>query len=192
MAGKWHLGNNARDRWRGFEKYYGCISGATRFFHPISPRDITPSGTSNCPIRKARQTRPYTTDAFTDYAIRFLKEEQAARSALPFFILPIPPHTGPCRPSRTTSPSTAENTRSVGTSSGSNASSGKSKSGLISPDWALSPRTPGIPDWDSLDEKKQDEMDLKMAVYAAMIDRVDQNRANFVATSRNRRLSMIR
>jgi arylsulfatase A-like enzyme len=35
MAGKWHLGMNDKSCWplqRGFEKYYGCISGATRFF----------------------------------------------------------------------------------------------------------------------------------------------------------------
>ena len=35
MAGKWHLGYNARDRWplqRGFDKFFGCLSGATRFF----------------------------------------------------------------------------------------------------------------------------------------------------------------
>ncbi|MHC4252175.1 MAG: sulfatase-like hydrolase/transferase, partial [Planctomycetota bacterium] len=32
MAGKWHLGHNKQDRWplqRGFEKFYGCIAGAT-------------------------------------------------------------------------------------------------------------------------------------------------------------------
>ncbi|MEM1443709.1 MAG: sulfatase-like hydrolase/transferase, partial [Verrucomicrobiota bacterium] len=53
--------------------------------------------------------------------------------------------------------------------------------GLIDTSWALSPKTKGIPDWDSLDEKKQDEMDLKMAVYAAMVDRVDQNIGKLVA-----------
>ncbi|MFT5129387.1 MAG: arylsulfatase A-like enzyme, partial [Rhodothermales bacterium] len=43
MAGKWHLGYNAEDRWplqRGFKKYYGCISGATRFFYPEAPRGM--------------------------------------------------------------------------------------------------------------------------------------------------------
>lgn len=29
--------------------------------------------------------------------------------------------------------------------------------------------------WNSLDEKEQDELDLEMAVYAAMVDRLDQN-----------------
>ena len=47
--------------------------------------------------------------------------------------------------------------------------------GLIKPDWPLSPRPDKVPAWDTLSPEKQDEMDLKMAVYAAMVDRVDQN-----------------
>src|SRR5690606_2416137 len=45
----------------------------------------------------------------------------------------------------------------------------------IDPAWPLSPPSPGVPAWESLDEAKRDELDLKMAVYAAMVDRVDQN-----------------
>ena len=184
MAGKWHLGNNARDRWplqRGFEKYYGCISGATRFFHPISPRDIT-LGNEQLPKPKSTTDEAfYTTDAFTDYAIRFLREEQAGKKRPSFLYLA---YTAPHWPLQAFEDDVAKYR-------------GKYKmgwdklreqrlkrqieSGLISPDWALSSRTPGIPDWDSLDEKKQDEMDLKMAVYAAMIDRVDQNVGKLVA-----------
>ncbi len=41
--------------------------------------------------------------------------------------------------------------------------------GLVDPAWPLSPKTEGIPDWESLDEAKRDEMDLKMAVFAAML-----------------------
>ena len=184
MAGKWHLGNNARERWplqRGFEKYYGCISGATRFFHPISPRDIT-LGNEQLPKPESTTDEAfYTTDAFTDYAIRFLKEEQEGKKRPSFLYLA---YTAPHWPLQAFEDDVAKYR-------------GKYKigwdelrkqrlkrqidSGLISPEWALSPRTPGIPDWDSLDEKKQDEMDLKMAVYAAMIDRVDQNLGKLVA-----------
>ncbi len=61
--------------------------------------------------------------------------------------------------------------------------------GILSPDTKLSPpednlnkfRGPLIPDytdyysWDSLTEAKKDSLDLEMAVYAAIIDRMDQN-----------------
>ncbi|HAW29377.1 MAG TPA: arylsulfatase, partial [Planctomycetaceae bacterium] len=46
----------------------------------------------------------------------------------------------------------------------------------------LSPRDSEVPAWDTLTEKKQDEMDLKMAIYAAMVDRVDQNIGKLVSS----------
>jgi arylsulfatase len=46
--------------------------------------------------------------------------------------------------------------------------------GLLTPGHHLSPRDEGIPDWESLSEEKKKEMDLKMAIYAAQIDRMDQ------------------
>src|SRR5262249_44431487 len=38
----------------------------------------------------------------------------------------------------------------------------------------LSERTPGVPSWDSLDAKEQDAWDARMAVHAAMVDRMDR------------------
>lgn len=178
MAGKWHLGFNDKSRWplqRGFEKYYGCISGATRFFHPAHPRGMT-FGNENIETPKSTTDEAfYTTDAFTDYAIRFLKEEMAGQKRPMFLYLA---YTAPHWPLQAFEDDIARYR-------------GKYKIGwdrlreqryrrqielgLIDPAWKLSPRTPKIPAWDTLDAKKQDEMDLKMAVFAAMVDRVDQN-----------------
>tara|TARA_R110002096_G_scaffold29509_4_gene88911 strand:+ start:763 stop:2856 length:2094 start_codon:yes stop_codon:yes gene_type:complete len=178
MAGKWHLGYNDQDRWpmqRGFEKFYGCISGATRFFHPEAPRGMT-SGNEH--VEKPESTTEeafYTTDAFTDHAIRFLKEEQAGRKRPSFLYLA---YTAPHWPLQAFEDDIAKyrGKYKAGWDALRKARYQKQiELGLIKPEWELSPRTPGIPDWESLDEKKQDEMDLKMAVYAAMIDRVDQN-----------------
>jgi len=47
--------------------------------------------------------------------------------------------------------------------------------GLIDERFELSPQDPAAADWDSLDEETKREMDRKMAIYAAMIDRMDQN-----------------
>ena len=46
--------------------------------------------------------------------------------------------------------------------------------GIIKSEWKLSTRYEKVPAWDSLSEKEQDEWDLRMAVYAAQIDRMDQ------------------
>jgi arylsulfatase A-like enzyme len=175
-------GHNYATLMAGFEKYFGCISGATRFFHPVSPRDMTFGNTQLTDQKSTTEEAFYTTDAFTDYAIRFLKEEQAAKKKRPAFLYLA--YTAPHWPLQAFEDDIAKYR-------------GKYKigwdklrqqrlkrqiaSGLIRADWDLSPRTPGIPDWDSLSEDKQDEMDLKMAVYAAMIDRVDQNIGKLVA-----------
>ena len=45
--------------------------------------------------------------------------------------------------------------------------------GIIGPNHKLTPRASKA--WEDLSEEQQDAEDLKMAVYAAMINRVDQN-----------------
>ena len=84
MTGKWHLGYFGKEKWplqRGFDKYYGIIPGASNFFKPVHPRGIT-LGNDTLTI-----TDPdfYITDAFTDYAIRFM-DESLAEWEEPFFL----------------------------------------------------------------------------------------------------------
>lgn len=178
MAGKWHLGFKDQDDWplqRGYEKYFGCISGATRFFHPTYPRGMT---LGNRHLEKVESTTDeafYTTDAFTDYAIRFMDEELQSQKRPMFLYLA---YTAPHWPLQAFEDDIAKYR-------------GKYKQGwdkirrqryerqlkskLIQVESLLSPRADRVPAWESLSAKKQDEMDLKMSIYAAMIDRVDQN-----------------
>ena len=46
--------------------------------------------------------------------------------------------------------------------------------GIIKKEWKLSPRPDYVPAWDTLSIEEQDFEDLRMAVYSAMLDRVDQ------------------
>lgn len=180
MAGKWHLGYNDQDCWplqRGFEKFYGCISGATRFFSPEGDRGITLGNEPVDPVVSTTDEEYYTTDAFTDYAIRFMGEHlEGGKSEAPFFLYLA--YTAPHWPLQAFEDDIAKYRGRYKAGWDKLREERYRKQielGLIDESWELSPRTPGIPDWDSLDEKKRDEMDLKMAVYAAMVDRVDQN-----------------
>nr|WP_261342255.1 arylsulfatase [Aeoliella mucimassa] len=179
MAGKWHLGFHDQKLWplqRGYDKYFGCIPGATRYFFPTHPRGMT---FGNEAIAKPESTTDeafYTTDAFTDYAIRFIDEHQQAQSEKPFFLYLA--YTAPHWPLQAFEDDIAKYR-------------GKYKMGwdelrkqryqrqielgLIDSQWELSPRPESVPAWDSLKPAKQDEMELKMAIYAAVIDRIDQN-----------------
>ena len=51
--------------------------------------------------------------------------------------------------------------------------------GLIKKDWPLSPSD--VPQWETYDAKLRDELDLKMALYSAIIDRMDQNIGRIIA-----------
>ncbi|MBG87044.1 MAG: arylsulfatase [Verrucomicrobiales bacterium] len=192
MSGKWHLGNNHQSRWplqRGFEKYFGCISGATRFFLPAHPRGMT-LGNEN--IEKPESTTDeafYTTDAFTDYGMRFIREHRSESTDKPFFLYLA--YTAPHWPLQAFEDDIAKyrgKYRIGWDELRARRLKRQREIGLINPKWDLSKRTPSIPAWDTLDEKKQDEMDLKMAVYAAMIDRVDQNIGRLVGFLKQQRI----
>jgi arylsulfatase A-like enzyme len=178
MSGKWHVGSYEMSQWplqRGFEKYYGCLDGAMRYFYPVEPRGIHFMNEPDT-ILKSTTDRPYyTTDAFTDYAIRFIAEEKSGKDR-PFFLYlaynaphwPIQAHEEDIDKYRDTYILGWDKLREQRYKK-------QLELGLIDPKWKLSPRSENVPAWDSLGIKKQKEMALRMAVYAAMIDRIDQN-----------------
>ena len=184
MTGKWHLGPFDRDDWprqRGFARFYGCIDGAMRFFQPHGTRIIT---MDNEPVPEPESTTDrafYVTDAFTDYAIQFLKEEKAGADRPSFLYLAYNAPHWPLQAHEEDIAKYRGRYRMGWDKLREQRYARQIELGLIRPEWPLSPRTEGIPDWDSLDAEKQDEMDLKMAVYAAMVDCVDQNIGRLIA-----------
>jgi arylsulfatase A-like enzyme len=82
MTGKWHLGLHGSEKWplqRGFERFYGILAGACSYLRPDGDRGLTLDNTK----LPAPETPYYTTDAFTDYAIKFIKEQNDNK---PFFL----------------------------------------------------------------------------------------------------------
>ncbi|GAB5561542.1 MAG: arylsulfatase [Synoicihabitans sp.] len=176
LAGKWHLGINARDRWplqRGFEKFYGSLAGATNFFTPKGARGITFQNELLANPQSTTDRRYYTTDAFTDYAMKFIREEEAADDR-PFFLYLA--YTAPHWPLHAHQ---EEVQKYVGKYMDGwdklreTRLRRQRELGLIKEDWALSDRS--FKAWDELGPAKQKDMDLRMANYAAMVDRMDQN-----------------
>ncbi|MCG8527588.1 MAG: sulfatase-like hydrolase/transferase, partial [Opitutales bacterium] len=176
MTGKWHLGMKYRSQWplqRGFERFYGTLDGATNFFYPEFPRGIT---LNNTPVQNHVSTtnrRYYTTDAFTDYAIQFLKKEKNHDDRSFFLYLA---YTAPHWPLHAHQ---EEVLKYIGKYKKGwdqlrqERYQRQKEIGLIQSNWNLSDRS--HVEWDSLSEEKKEEMDLRMAYYAAMVDRMDQN-----------------
>ncbi|MEM0967996.1 MAG: sulfatase-like hydrolase/transferase [Verrucomicrobiota bacterium] len=185
MAGKWHLGADEREDWplqRGFERFYGCLSGATRFFSPERDRGMSFGNEAIAKVESTTDEEYYTTDAFTDYAIRFLQEEQEGKDRPSFLYLA---YTAPHWPLQAFEDDIAKyrgRYKDVGWDRLRDRRFARQKElGLYDDSVHLSTRTKEIPEWHTLDEEKRDEMDLKMAVYAAMIDRIDQNIGKLLA-----------
>ena len=192
MTGKWHLGQGTPELLplqRGFDKYYGCYSGAVRYFTPAAPRGIS-LGNEPAPDLKSTTDRPYyTTDAFTDYAIRFIGEEQAEKEKPPFFLYLA--YNAPHWPIQAHEEDVAKyrGRYKLGWDALRKQRYEKQlQLGLIDAKWLLSPRDPEVPAWDTLEAEKQDEMDLRMSIYAAMVDRLDQNVGKLVAFLKEKQL----
>ena len=171
MSGKWHLPGNPLDR--GFDRYFGFLVGAVNFYTGYA------WGKPENPMRldRAEYTVPegfYTTDAFTDYAIEFMDE--VVDSDDPFFLYLA--HNAPHYPLQAW-PEDIE--KYVGVyDDGWDALRATRYArmldmDLIQPEWPLTPRDTLVPAWDTLTPEEQKEEAYLMAVYAAMVDRLDQN-----------------
>ncbi len=182
MTGKWHLGYEGKDKWplqRGFDKFYGIIAGAANFFEPVHPRGITKG---NDPIMITDKNF-YTTDAFTDNAIKFIDQSTKEDKDRPFFLYLA--YNAPHWPIQ--APAEAVNKYKGKYMDGwlklrEKRYERMKSMGLVNPIWDLTP--PDSRDWVSLDEEKKKEMDLRMAIYAAMIDRMDYNIGKLVDSLR--------
>ncbi|RRB01114.1 arylsulfatase [Larkinella rosea] len=172
MAGKWHLGSatpDLRPRQRGFDRFYGLLSGASSYLDPVHPRGIW---SDNEPVEKVSQPF-YTTDAFTDHAISFLQEQKDQQ---PFFLYLA--FTSPHWPLHALSTDIERfrgKYRQGWDALREQRLQKQIKTGIVPKQWGLSARPDIYPAWMEQDTTKQREMDYRMAVYAAQISRMDQN-----------------
>ena len=173
MSGKWHLTKNDLDQWplkRGFDNFYGLISGAANYFKSEYPGLIF-EGNEKLNIDDENY---YTTDAFTDKAIEYIDKVKSENSEKPFFLYLS--YNAPHWPLQAPKEN-IDKYRGNYMKGWENLREERYKRmiemGLIDSSWDLS--YDDIVSWNSLSKEKREEMDLRMAIYAAMIDRMDQN-----------------
>ena len=168
MSGKWHVGEDSVD-WpvqRGFDKYFGLISGACSYFEILPGRKIVDQNTVCTSLPEGF----YMTHAITDSAVNFVK--QGVKKDNPFFLYLA--YTAPHWPMHAVKDK-IEKYRGkylIGWDSIRQARHKKQiQLGIFSSPVSLSPRDEVIPAWNDVTNK--DDWDLKMSVYAAMIASVD-------------------
>ncbi len=183
MTGKWHVGER-QEHWplkRGFDHYFGLISGASSYYE-IIPQEI---GKRHVLLDNTDFQIPndgfYMTNAFTDHAIQFLNNHKIERAKTPFFLYMA--YTAPHFPIHAFEEDIAkyENLYKQGWDiTRAKRYQKQAKLGLTDARYQLTERPADITDWSS--EKDKKTWVRKMAVYAAMIDRMDQNIGKLIST----------
>lgn len=177
MSGKWHVGEE-RPHWpvdRGFDNYFGLISGAMNYWD-IS-RTKQPGITRHFAIDSNEYRPPnqdfYMTDAVTENAVNYISKADSLNK--PFFLYVA--YTAPHWPLHAWPEDIAKYRGKfmAGWDSLRIARFNRMvKMRILIENWKLSPRDQEVEPWDALSQEQKDEMELKMAIYAAQIDRMDQ------------------
>lgn len=168
MVGKWHVGESypSWPRQRGFDRYFGLISGASSYYEVLPKRIMLSQNEVFSPPAGF-----YATDAFGDTAVNYIY--QAKQNATPFLLYAA--FTAPHWPLHAPD-SVVGKYRSVyirGYDVLRQERLDKLKAlGLVSQTLTLPEREGGKP-WSEVTNKLEEAE--KMAVYAAMVEILDRN-----------------
>ncbi|NND96230.1 MAG: arylsulfatase, partial [Pirellulaceae bacterium] len=172
MVGKWHLDKQPTDF--GFERYFGHLSGACNYF-----RGDNTFRFNGQPWRVPDEDF-YTTVANVDYALQFLDDSRAASKPWYLYVAFNAPHA-PLQPLKQDYEKYAGR-YDVGWDKIRDARMAKqSEQGLLGKNIQPSPRPEHIPAWESLSQSRKSWESRRMAAYAGMIDRVDQEIGRLLA-----------
>jgi len=177
MCGKWHLTydryqkpDSPKHSWpcqRGFDRYFGTLAGGGSYF---TPHTLT---VDNEQIEAPEDF--YYTDAISNSACKFIHDHSVENPDNPFFLYAA--YTAPHWPLHA-KPENIAKYRGKFMDGWDVIRRRKfyrmKDMGILEKHWGLSERDPLVPAWNNLDPAKQDEFDLRMAIYAAQIDSVDQ------------------
>ncbi|MCA9088116.1 MAG: arylsulfatase [Planctomycetaceae bacterium] len=176
-TGKWHVGHkdpSMRPLQRGFDRYYGVPEGGGFYYRPKKGRSIL---LDNDVLYTAAQLPPedwYTTDAWTDFGLKFVNEAIDAKRPFLLYLAHNAPHFPLQAPD-----ADIERYRGQYMAGWDDLRAARfarqKEMGLISADWGMSPRPDAVVAWESLSNKEQRDFDQIMAIYAAVMDRMDQS-----------------
>ena len=184
-VGKWHVTaqskpNNTNPNWplqRGFDRYYGIISGGANYFDPFClVRDNTPVSALADP--EYQPDDYYLTHAISDHAIRFVKEHHAQSPDQPFFMYVA--YTAAHWPMQASDHAVAKYNGQYDNGYTPIRQTRYAKMldmGLIDKRWELSPQAKR---WENVENKPWESH--CMEVYAAMITEMDSGIGQIIET----------
>jgi arylsulfatase len=191
MLGKWHLAKDSdqstagpRQSWpcqRGFDRYYGVLDAFTNLHHPHRLVE------DNHAVEIDRYPDGYyLTDDLTDRAISMIREQKASQPRQPFFCYFAHPAVHAPLHARAEDMAKYRGRYDAGWDAlRAERFARQRELGVVPEGVELPPRNTepnhDVRPWDELDAKEQRLFARHMEVYAAMVDRVDQNFGRLVA-----------
>ncbi len=167
LIGKWHLRGDPLDR--GFDHFFGLTNGAADHF----------SGNANFKLDRAPfkdfGKDYYSTDEFTRRAIHFISTSPKGQEAKPFFLYLS--YQAPHSPLQAPKDDILRHRGGYrdGWQAVREARFKRQKQlGLVPADSKLPDYPQNLPQWTSLSPEQRDLEDLRMSVYAAMVERMDR------------------
>ncbi len=183
MSGKWHVGEKKAHwpRKRGFDRYFGLISGASSYFQLIENQPII----RQMVLDDDRWTPPeegfYMTQSISDHAVDFLQRHFKADNKAPFFLYLA--YTAPHWPLHALREDIKKYEHRYDTGWDAIREARYKKMlelGIIDSTYPLSPRSETVAPWEQVTD--QENWARRMTVYAAMVDRIDQGIGQVVNT----------
>lgn len=180
LSGKWHLGTEDPTK-LGFEQFYGTLVSAKTFW------DV--NHFTRLPATQATHTYPkgefYGTDALGDYAIDFLRMGRHNPEQPWFLYLAFNAPHFPLHAPKEEIRKYADRYHVGWDQIREERLARMKKMGIVPPETKLSPRSRYWdwgeaearvnPAWDSLPTDRRGDLARRMAIFAAMVDRMDQN-----------------
>ncbi|MEO7300004.1 MAG: arylsulfatase [Verrucomicrobiota bacterium] len=186
MVGKWHLGRVVNPVLRGFDEFYGMLGGFNSCWKETPYYTRLPQGRAK---RDYATNKFYSTDVFGDYAIDFIDEGNGAKKPWFLYLAFNAPHF-PLH-AYEADIKKYESIYQQGWDKIREQRMARLKElGLVSKTLELTPRSniplnkfnaetgwadKENPAWDTLPADRRKDLARRMAVYAAMVDRLDQN-----------------
>ena len=166
LIGKWHLPGNPMDR--GFDHFFGFLGGFSNHFVGSSDYRL-----DNEPYDQFDEDY-YSADAFSERAVEFIRQTTSEDGDAPFFIYLS--YQTPHNPLHAPYEDVMRNRGKYlqGWQKIHDERIRRQKEMGILPKNAEIPSYPqNLPAWESLSPQQQDLEDLRMSVYAAMVERMD-------------------
>jgi arylsulfatase len=187
MTGKWHLGQqHGTPPWkRGFDRSLNSPAGGIYFRKQPYRPEIFLNGEKKKKDDPIFGKKWYSTDLWTDWGMKFIDEAREEKKPFFLYLAYCAPHFPLMAPAEEIAKyrgkykqsweklREARHQRQI-------------EMGIVDEKWPLSPIPEQVPNWDQLSDEEKDRFDHMMAIYAAMLDRVDQNVGKLVAGLKER------